>query len=151
MAVGRARTFLTFVTMVGGLAVCAFVAPKALAQSSSVSAWNAADFRIWGFVPNWATQTQINNFTANGSYDHVSDVLYFGGVQPKADGSLYYTSTATGHINALKNAAATRGFALHSSMFTVNGGTVEDVHGRADLTHSPVDEDDQAIAQRQRL
>ncbi len=69
MAVGRARTFLTFVYMVGGLAVCALVAPKALAQSSSVSAWNAADFRIWGFVPNWATQTQINNFSTNGSYE----------------------------------------------------------------------------------
>ncbi|MBL9161256.1 MAG: hypothetical protein JNL18_00785 [Planctomycetaceae bacterium] len=103
------------------------LASAAAAQSSSVSAWSAADFRIWGFVPNWATQSQINAFAGNGSYDHVSDVLYFGGVQPRADGSLYYASNATGHLNALTSAAATRGFALHSSMFTVNGGTVDDV------------------------
>ena len=127
MAVGRARSFLNFALTLVGLAVCTAVGSKAFAQSSSVSAWSAADFRIWGFVPNWATQTQINNFSTNGSYDHVSDVLYFGGVQPKSDGSLYYTSTATGHINALKSAAASRGFTLHSSMFTVNGGTVDDV------------------------
>lgn len=119
MAVGRAPTFLTFVFTLVSLAVCAAAAPQALAQSSSVSAWNAADFRIWGYVPYWAT-----NF---GSYDHVSDVLYFGGVQPRSDGSLYYTPTATSQINSLKSAAASRGFRLHSSMFTVNGGDVETV------------------------
>jgi len=127
MPVGTFRHSSTLATALIALALNAVLAASAVAQSSSVSAWNAADFRIWGFVPNWATQTQINNFSTNGSYDHVSDVLYFGGVQPKADGSLHYTSTAASHINALKNAAASRGFALHSSMFTVNGGTVDDV------------------------
>ncbi len=97
MAVGRARSFLTFVFTLFGLAVCTSAAPQALAQSSSVSAWDAADFRIWGYVPNWTSQTQINNFNTNGIYDHVSDVLYFGGVQPKIDGTLYYHSTANSH------------------------------------------------------
>ncbi len=123
----RFRHFLICAAIVGALAANVALVEGVTAQSSDVSAWDAADFRIWGFVPNWATQTQINNFSTNGSYDHVSDVLYFGGVQPKSDGSLYYTSTATGHINALKSAAASHGFALHSSMFTVNGGTVDDV------------------------
>jgi GH18 family chitinase len=127
MAVGKIRRSFTQATALIAVALNAMLAASAVAQSSSVSAWSAADFRIWGFVPNWATQTQINNFSTNGSYDHVSDVLYFGGVQPKSDGSLYYASTATGHINALKSAAVSRGFALHSSMFTVNGGTVDDV------------------------
>ena len=49
------------------------------AQLSSVSAWDAADFRIWGYIPYWATSSQISGFATNGMYTHVSDVLYFGG------------------------------------------------------------------------
>ena len=127
MSVGPARAFLTFVVAIVGLSVCASVAPKAIAQNSSVSAWEVSDFRIWGYVPNWTSQTQINNFNTNGIYDHVSDVLYFGGVQPKADGTLYYHPTANSHLTALKSHAASNGFRLHSSMFTVNGGEVDDV------------------------
>ncbi|WP_428304960.1 glycosyl hydrolase family 18 protein [Lacipirellula sp.] len=100
---------------------------EAHAQTASRSAWEAADFRIWGYVPNWTTVSQINAFNTNGIYDHVSDVLYFGGVQPKADGTLYYASGATNQLAPLKTAAQARGFALHSSMFTVNGGATADV------------------------
>ncbi|BBO32068.1 glycosyl hydrolase family 18 protein [Lacipirellula parvula] len=100
---------------------------EAHAQTASRSSWEAADFRIWGYVPNWTTVSQINAFSTNGIYDHVSDVLYFGGVQPKADGTLYYASGATSQLAPLKTAAQTRGFSLHSSMFTVNGGATDDV------------------------
>lgn len=98
----------------------------AQAQVSSVSAWEAADFRIWGYVPNWTTPEQIAGFATNGAYDHVSDVLYFGGVQPKADGTLHYwyansTRNAVAHLEALTSHAETYGFNLHSSMFTTNG------------------------------
>src|SRR5690349_3619235 len=106
------------------LAASVSTSGNAHAQVSSVSAWDAADFRIWGYVPNWTTPEQIASFSTNGTYDHVSDVLYFGGVQPKADGSLHYwygssTRNAVAHLAALKSHATTHGFRLHSSMFTV--------------------------------
>ena len=127
MAFGGARTLVTFSVAVVGLAIGLTSAATTRAQSGSVSAWDAADFRIWGYVPNWTTLTQINNLNANGNYDHVSDVLYFGGVQPKADGTLHYHSTANSHLTALKSHAASNNFRLHSSMFTVNGGATDDV------------------------
>ncbi len=132
MAVGTIRLSFTLTTALIALALNAVLAGSAIAQSSSVSAWNAADFRIWGFVPNWTTQEQIDAFATDGTYDHVSDVLYFGGVQPKANGTLHYwyvneERNAVNHLTSLKNAAATKGFKLHSSMFTVNGGEVETV------------------------
>src|SRR3972149_4060777 len=62
------------------------------AQVSSVSAWDASEFRIWGFVPYWTSTSTLNAFPADGVYTHVSDVLYFGGVRPKIDGSLHTIS-----------------------------------------------------------
>ena len=93
---------------------------SACAQQASVSAWEAADFRVWGFVPYWTSQSQLNSFPADGVYQHVSDVLYFGGVRPKADGSLYYASGSTQELATLKSHAAANGFRLHMSMFEVN-------------------------------
>jgi hypothetical protein len=101
--------------------------PAASAQQSSVSAWDAADFRVWGFIPNWTPQTQLNSFPVDGVYSHVSDVIYFGGVQPRADGSLYYHPSAGQHLATLRRHASGNGFRLHVSMFTVNGGSVETV------------------------
>lgn len=85
-------------------------------QQASISAWDAGDFRIWGFVPYWADP---GTFPADGIYAHVSDVLYFGGVRPKIDGSLHYISGATTQLNTLKNHATANGFKLHMSMFEV--------------------------------
>jgi GH18 family chitinase len=100
---------------------------EAHAQTASRSSWEAADFRIWGYVPNWTTVSQINAFNTNGIYNNVSDVLFFGGVQPRSDGTLYYHPNATSQLTPLKAASQARGFALHSSMFTVNGGATDDV------------------------
>ena len=54
-----------------GAGVASFIAAAAVpggahAQQASVSAWDASGFRIWGYIPYWATQTQINNFATNG-------------------------------------------------------------------------------------
>ena len=38
------------------------------AQQTSVSAWDAADFRIWGYIPYWATTTEINTFDDPGGF-----------------------------------------------------------------------------------
>jgi hypothetical protein len=95
------------------------LAVRAPAAVSSVSAWDAADFRIWGFVPYWVSSSTLNAFPADGVYSHVSDVLYFGGVRPKIDGSLHYISGATTELNTLKSHAAANGFRLHMSMFEV--------------------------------
>jgi GH18 family chitinase len=127
MAVGTLRIFSSVAVALALVSLGSLSATPAAAQSASRSAWDAANFRIWGYVPNWTTQTQINNFNVNGIYDHVSDVLYFGGVQPRADGTLYFHPTANSHLTALKSHASSNGFRLHSSMFTVNGGTVDDV------------------------
>src|SRR4051794_2962638 len=54
--------------------VLAVTSNRLSAQQASISAWDAADFRIWGYIPYWATSTQINNFATNGMYGHVSDV-----------------------------------------------------------------------------
>jgi hypothetical protein len=105
---------------------------EARSQSASVSAWEAADFRIWGFVPYWSGQfgtsvvDQLNILSTTKTYDHVSDVLYFGGVRPTPTGGLWYHSTATQTLTTLKNHAAQHGFRLHMSMFDVApGGTVD--------------------------
>ncbi|MCC7475462.1 MAG: hypothetical protein IT425_08710 [Pirellulales bacterium] len=86
------------------------------ATVASADAWASSGFRIWGFVPYWADPSI---FPADGIYPHVSDVLYFGGVRPKIDGSLYTISGATTQINTLKSHATTYGFRLHMSMFEV--------------------------------
>ena len=112
-------------------ACCAWVvaaAPAAVqAQATSVSAWEAADFRSWSFIPNWTSQSQVNSFATDRVYDHLSDVLYSFGVQPKADGSLYYHPSSNGHLPALKSHQEEFGFRYHMCMFTVNGGSVETV------------------------
>lgn len=95
------------------------LAVRAPATVSSMSAWDAAEFRIWGFVPYWVPSPTLNAFPADGVYAHVSDVLYFGGVRPKIDGSLYYISGASTELSTLKSHAAANGFRLHMSMFEV--------------------------------
>ncbi|MEX0611537.1 MAG: glycosyl hydrolase family 18 protein [Pirellulales bacterium] len=108
-------------------AVSAAAAGPAAAQQASVSAWDAADFRIWGFIPDWTSQTQIDNFATNGMYTHVSDVIYFGGVRPNATGNLTTTSHAATALPKLKSQAALKGFNLHLCMKTVTGGTEDAV------------------------
>ncbi|MCO6046776.1 glycosyl hydrolase family 18 protein [Aeoliella sp. ICT_H6.2] len=112
------------------LAICAvavaFCVKTALADTA-ISAWDAAEFRIWGFVPDWTPQSQVTSFSSDGVYDHVSDVLYFGGVRPTSSGNLVTTSAGAQHLSKLKAHAATHDFRLHMSMFTVSGGSVDDV------------------------
>ena len=98
------------------------------AQQASVSAWDAADFRIWGYVPYWASTSQINNFASNGMYGHVSHVLYFGAVRPDASGNLSYGATSyQTNLNTMRSQSASSGFNLHLSMMAVTGGTVDTV------------------------
>lgn len=108
----------------------------AVAGQSSVSSWDAADFRIWGFVPYWTPQSQLSSFPADGVYSHVSDVIYFGGVQPRADGTLYYHPYASAHLASLRSHAASNDFRLHVSMFTVSGDSVEEVWNS--ITANPI-------------
>ncbi|HEX4412148.1 MAG TPA: hypothetical protein VH107_00880, partial [Lacipirellulaceae bacterium] len=61
-------------------------------QQTSVSAWDAADFRVWAYIPYWATQSQINSFGTSGMYSHVSDVIYFGGLRTDSNGNLAYAA-----------------------------------------------------------
>ncbi|HVT29091.1 MAG TPA: glycosyl hydrolase family 18 protein [Lacipirellulaceae bacterium] len=88
------------------------------AQQSSVSTWDAANFRIWGYIPYW-DYTKVSSIAANGLYSHVSDVLFFGGARPDTTGTitnLYPVTTST-----LRSQAATYGFKLHISMMGVSG------------------------------
>ncbi|WP_425397017.1 glycosyl hydrolase family 18 protein [Aeoliella sp.] len=103
-----------------------FCAPVAVALTT-MSAWDAAEFRIWGFVPDWTPQSQVTSFSTDGVYDHVSDVLYFGGVRPTASGNLVTTSAGAQHLSKLTAHSAAHDFRLHMSMFTVSGGSVDDV------------------------
>ena len=89
------------------------------AQTSSVSAWEAADFRSWSFIPYWTSQSQLNSFATDRVYDHLSDILYFSGVKPREDGSLSTSTTAANHLATLKNHQAQFGFRYHMSMFDV--------------------------------
>jgi hypothetical protein len=82
-----------------------------------VSAWEAADFRSWSFIPYWTSVSQVNSFATDRVYDHVSDVVYHSGVQPRADGSLFTGSTAASHLAAIKNHQAQFGFRSHLDMF----------------------------------
>ncbi len=115
------------------VAICLAAARPAAAQQASVSAWDAAEFRIWGFIPNWSGEAgtsvvdQLNAMSAANTYNHVSDVIYFGGVQPTATGGLAYHSTAVPSLNTLKSLSEQHGFGLHMSMFTVSGGSVDSV------------------------
>jgi len=114
-------------------AIFSLIAPlEVRAQQSSVSTWDAADFRVWGFVPYWSGQSgtsvvdQLNILSNTGTYNHVSDVLYFGGVRPNPTGGLWYHSTATQALTTLQNHSAQHGFRLHMSMFDVAPGSTVD-------------------------
>lgn len=98
-----------------------------LAQQDSVSAWESAAFRTWSFIPYWTTQSQLESFSADGIYDHVSDVLYFSGVRPTANGNLNYHPWAAQHLATLDQDAVEHGFRYHMSMFDTYGGDVETV------------------------
>jgi hypothetical protein len=93
------------------------VGSSARAQQASLSAWEAADFRSWSFIPYWTSLAQVNSFATDRVYDHVSDVVYHSGVQPRADGSLFTGSTAASHLAALKNHQAQFGFRCHLDMY----------------------------------
>jgi hypothetical protein len=116
-------------TLLGLLPLAFASRVAAQAPVASVSAWEAAHFRSWSFIPNWTSQTQINSFSTDRVYDHVSDVLYAFGVQPKADGSLFYVTnpSAANQLARLKSDQAQFGFRYHMCMYGVNGGTVDDV------------------------
>jgi len=96
------------------------------AQQASISSWQAADFRILGYIPYWASSTDINNFATNGMYTHVSDVLYFGGLRPDPTGNLTWASTTYQNaFNTIRSQAQTSGFGLHLSMFEVTNGQTD--------------------------
>lgn len=103
------------------LAACistSFVAmPRAFGQQSSISAWEAAEFRSWSFIPYWTSVSQVNSFATDRVYDHLSDVVYHSGVQPRADGSLFTGSTAANHLSILKNHQSQFGFRYHLDMY----------------------------------
>lgn len=119
--------FARAILLVAGVLVLILGQRFAHAQRSSVSAWDAADFRSWSFIPNWTSQTHLNTFRTDRVYDHVSDVLYSFGVQPRADGSLYYRPEAANHLARLKSDQEMFGFRYHMCMFTVNGGSTDAV------------------------
>lgn len=89
------------------------------AQQASISAWEAAEFRSWTFVPYWTSHSQIDSFATDRVYDHVSDVLYFSGAKPREDGSLSISSNDATDFAKLKNHQAQFGFRYHMSMFDV--------------------------------
>lgn len=108
-----------------GVVALMMLAPLTVrAQVSSVSAWDAADFRMWAYIPYWSS------IPASGSYAHVSDVLYFGGLRPDKFGNItpYATSYQT-NLNTLRSRAQTDGFKLHLSMYEVTEG-----NGQTDAT-----------------
>ena len=59
----------------------------------------------------------MNSFATDRVYDHLSDIVYHSGVQPRADGSLFTGSTAASHLSALKNHQAQFGFRYHLDMY----------------------------------
>jgi hypothetical protein len=126
------RQFLTMrlqspLAIGGALLVCTVVCAPAAAQQASVSVWDAADFRVWGFIPDWTPQSQIDSFNTNGMYDHVSDVIYFGGVRPNSAGNLTTTTHGATALPKLQTHAAGHGFDLHLCMKAVTGGTEDAV------------------------
>src|SRR4051794_7242639 len=107
------RRLPCFRTLFGMVALTILALPTVHGQQASVSAWDAADFRVWAYIPYWATQTQINNFASNGMYSHISDVLYFGGLRPDASGNITYAASSyQTQFNTIRSQAATNGFKL---------------------------------------
>ena len=94
----------------------------AQAQASSTSAWDAADFRIWGYIPYWAdSSSDLASFQSSGLYTHVSDVLYFGGYRPDASGNIAPITGAASALTTLRTQATANTFRLHLSMFETTG------------------------------
>jgi hypothetical protein len=111
-----------------GLMLWALAPLFAQAQQSSISAYDAADFRIWGYIPYW-DDTKVSGFATSGIYSHVSDVLFFGSARPDATGvvtNLYPNTT-----NTLRSQSTTYGFKLHLSMMAVSGGQGVDATWRS--------------------
>src|SRR5712671_6070308 len=107
---GRSWPRIRIVVAVMGLLMLAPLVVRG--QQASVSAFDAAHFRIWGYVPYW-DDTKVGGFATSGMYSHVSDVLFFGSARPDSTGAvtnLYPSTTAT-----LRSQAATYGFKLHLS------------------------------------
>src|SRR3954462_7659682 len=110
------------------LAVCLvpLCAMMANGQQASISTWDAANFRIWGYIPYWATTSQINGFATNGIYSHVSDVLYFGGFRPDPTGNLTWAASSyQTQFNTIRSQSATNGFKMHHSMFEVTNAQTD--------------------------
>jgi hypothetical protein len=108
--------------------VVAFAAPAvSYGQAASLSAWEASDFRVWGYIPYWASLSQINSFATNGMNTHVSDVFYFGGIRTNASGNLAWAqSSYQTAFNTLRtHSQSSTGFDLHLSMFEVTGGATD--------------------------
>src|SRR3712207_5949406 len=99
----RTASFFRPFYTAGCAAPLLFCTHAAHAQQSSVSAWDAADFRSWSFIPYWASTSQVNSFATDRVYDHLSDIVYHSGVQPRADGSLFTGSTAATHLATIKS------------------------------------------------
>jgi hypothetical protein len=109
----RVRALAYALSLLCGITPCVF------AQKASVSAFDAAHFRIWGYIPYW-DDTKVGGFATSGMYSHVSDVLFFGSARPDSTGAvtnLYPNTTAT-----LRSQAQTYGFNLHLSFMAVSGG-----------------------------
>jgi hypothetical protein len=121
------RTLRRAIATVVALVFSCFLAEAAIAQQSSISAWDAAEFRSWSFVPYWTSHSQIDSFATDRVYDHLSDILYFSGVMPRADGSLSTSSNNATDLAKLKSHQAQFGFRYHMSMFDTSGGSVETV------------------------
>ncbi len=112
----RSRLCLRTFVMVTGLLMLSPLAVRG--QQASVSTFDAAHFRIWGYVPYW-DDTKVGGFATSGMYSHVSDVLFFGSARPDSTGAvtnLYPSTTAT-----LRSQATTYGFKLHLSFMAVSG------------------------------
>lgn len=113
---------------ISAIALSAAVTPVSHAEQASISAWDASNFRIWGYIPYWSSSSQISGFASNGMYSHVSDVLYFGAVRPDASGNLSYGSSSyQTNLNTLRSQQSSQGFKLHLSMMAVNGSSVDTV------------------------
>lgn len=119
----RRKTIRNSLALIGAILILSAAPATVRAQQSSVSAWDASDFRIWGYIPYWATTSEINSFGTSGLYTHVSDVLHFGGYRPDASGNIAAASgTYATQLNTIRSQMQTYGFKLHLSMFEVNGG-----------------------------
>jgi hypothetical protein len=125
-AMNRMRVNKGPVWLIAALVLIAVAPTFAFGQAASVSAWDSAHFRVWGYIPYWATNTQITNFATNGIYSHVSDVLYFGGLRPDPNGNLTWASSAyQTQFNLIRSQSATSGFRMQLSMFEVTNGQTD--------------------------